>query len=141
MRPTASHNIRSLTAQVPISQAEAGVWTKIMMNIVNLKIKVTRKTLKLLQLRKLKQRGVGVNEVEEYASKEVVRGGGRSREWKEKRRQEVVNVLMKGKIKSAEVELKEARWQFARLLSYLRSLPGGTTTRSWPGTAPSCRRR
>ena len=96
------------------------MWTKIMMNIVNLKIKVTRKTLKLLQLRKLKQRGVGVNEVEEYASKEVVRGGGRSREWKEKRRQEVVNVLMKGKIKSAEVELKEARWQFARLLSYLR---------------------
>ena len=71
MRPTASHNIRLLTEHVTISPAEKGVWTKIMMRTANLKIKMTRKMSKLLLLQKLRKRGIGVNEVEEYARKEM----------------------------------------------------------------------
>ena len=74
MRPTASHNIRLVTENVPISPAEKGVWTKIMMKTANLKIKMTRKMSKLLLLQKLRKRGIGVNEVEEYArTSEIMR--------------------------------------------------------------------
>ena len=49
-----------------------------MMKTANLKIKMTRKMSKLLLLQKLRKRGIGVNEVEEYARKEIGRGNGRS---------------------------------------------------------------
>ena len=42
-----------------------------MMKTANLKIKMTRKMSKLLLLQKLRKRGIGVNEVEEYARKEI----------------------------------------------------------------------
>ena len=47
-----------------------------MMRTANLKIKMTRKMSKLLLLQKLRKRGIGVNEVEEYARKEIGRGKG-----------------------------------------------------------------
>ena len=67
MRPTVSHNIRLLAMNAPISPGERGVWTKIMIKTANMKLKVTRKTTKLLLLQKLRKRTKGVNEVEEYA--------------------------------------------------------------------------
>ena len=45
-----------------------------MMKTANLKIKMTRKMSKLLLLQKLRKKTVGVNEVEEYARKEIGRG-------------------------------------------------------------------
>ena len=67
MRPTVSHYITTLTANVPISLGERGVWNKLMIQAANLKIKMTRKRLKLLLLQKLGRRGIGCNEVEEFA--------------------------------------------------------------------------
>ena len=67
MRPTASYNIQMVTENVPISPAERGVWNKIMKKTANLRLKMTRKMTKLLLLQKLRRKGVGVNEVEQYA--------------------------------------------------------------------------
>ena len=120
MRPTASHNIRLLTEHVTISPAEKGVWTKIMMKTANLKIKMTRKMSKLLLLQKLRKRGIGVNEVEEYARKEIGRGNGGGEQFRQVRRREIVRALMKSKVRSAEVELEETRRQFFKVDSYLR---------------------
>ena len=80
-----------------------------MMKTANLKIKMTRKTTKLLLLQKLKKKTVGVNEVEEYARKEVGRGAGGGPRFKENRRREIIGTLMKSKVRSAEVELEETR--------------------------------
>ena len=91
-----------------------------MMNTANLKIKMTRKTTKLLLLQKLRKKSVGVNEVEEYARKEIGRGAGGGPRFKEIRRKEIVSVLMKSKVRSAEVELEETRMQFFKIDSYLR---------------------
>ena len=90
-----------------------------MTRTANLKLKMTRKSAKLLHLQKLKQKGLGVNEVEEYAAKEIWRGGGRSLRYREERRKEVVRVLMKGKIGSAKVEEEEARRRFRCSAEYL----------------------
>ena len=57
--------IRALTENVPISDLEKGAWTKVLMNTANMKIKLTQNAAKLVLLQKLKQKGVGLNEVEE----------------------------------------------------------------------------
>ena len=82
-----------------------------MMRTANLKIKMTRKMSKLLLLQKLRKRGIGVNEVEEYARKEIGRGKGGGEQFKQVRRVEIVRALMKSKVRSAEVELEETRRQ------------------------------
>ena len=121
MRPTASYNIQMVTENVPISPAERGVWNKIMIKTANLKLKMTRKMTKLLLLQKLRRKGVGVNEVEQYARREVRRGaGGGGPGYREKRRREIVKMLMASKVRSAEVELEETKRQFHRMSDYLR---------------------
>ena len=91
-----------------------------MMKTANLKIKMTRKMSKLLLLQKLRKRGIGVNEVEEYARKEIGRGNGGGEQFRQVRRKEIVRALMKSKVRSAEVELEETRRQFLKVDSYLR---------------------
>ena len=91
-----------------------------MMRTANLKIKMTRKMSKLLLLQKLRKRGIGVNEVEEYARKEIGRGNGGGEQFRQVRRKEIVRALMKSKVRSAEVELEETRRQFLKVDSYLR---------------------
>ena len=120
MRPTISHNIKLVTENVAVFPAEKEAWTKTMIRAANLKIKITRKTTKLLLLQKLREKGIGVNEVEEYAKKEVRRGAGGGERFKERRRKEIVRWLMKNKVKSAEVELEEAKRQFYKENNYLR---------------------
>ena len=111
--------IYQLTENVPISDPEKGAWTKVLMNTANMKLKLTRKAAKLVLLQKLKQKGMGLNEVEEYSRKEARRGIGNA-QVKESRRKEVVKVLMKGKVMSAMEELEGTKRQFSRLDSYLR---------------------
>ena len=91
-----------------------------MMKTANLKIKMTRKMTKLLLLQKLRKRGIGVNEVEEYARKEIGRGKGGGERFKQVRRVEIVRVLMRSKVRSAEVELEETRRQFLKVDGYLK---------------------
>ena len=69
---------------------------------------------------KLRKRGIGVNEVEEYARKEIGRGNGGGEQFRQVRRKEIVRALMKSKVRSAEVELEETRRQFLKVDSYLR---------------------
>ena len=102
------------------SKMERGVWYKIMMKTANLKLKMTRKMTKLLLLQKLKKRGVGVNEVEQYARREAKRGAGGGPMYKERRRREIVRILMANKVRSAEMELEDTRQQFHRMDGYLR---------------------
>ena len=88
------------------------MWTKLLVKTANLKIKVTIKTTKLHQLQTLKHCKIGTNEVEDYARREARRGGGGGRRYQEERRREVVEVLMRGKLRSAMRELEEAKGQF-----------------------------
>ena len=119
MRPTASHAIQTLTEDLLISPAERSMWTKIMKMTANLKLKVTRKTSKALFLQKLRSKGVGVNEVEEYSRKEVRRGGGKEAA-RERGRKEVVKVLMKEKVRSAKEELEVTKAGLIKKEDYLR---------------------
>ena len=56
MRPTISHNIKLVTENVAVFPAEKEAWTKTMIRAANLKIKITRKTTKLLLLQKLREK-------------------------------------------------------------------------------------
>ena len=122
--------IRALTENVPISDLEKGAWTKVLMNTANTKIKLTQKAAKLVLLQKLKQKGVGLNEVEEYSRKEARRGQG-SAQMREKRRREVVKMLMKGKVMSAREEHEDTKRKFSRLDSEKMGSP-------WSGHVPIC---
>ena len=101
MIPTASSNINILTENVPVSLEERVVLTKTLKFTVNLKIKLTKIAAKTILLKKLATKVIGVNEVEEYVKKEVRRG-----EESEGRRKELVRLLMRSKVKSAQ-EMEE----------------------------------
>ena len=90
-----------------------------MTQTANLKIKMTRKKLQLLLFQKLRGRGVGCNEVEEFARKEVWRGGGRSWRQVEERRKGFIKAMMKMKVRAAMEELEETRRQLQKKLKYI----------------------
>ena len=112
MVPTASHAISLLTEGAPVSDVEAGVWTKIMKKTVQMKIKVTNATVKVLTLRKLCDKGIGTTTVEEFVRREVN---------SENRREQVrvVKKIMMTKIVDAKREEEKARNDFQNIMKYL----------------------
>ena len=79
MLPTASHNLKTLTQNVPVTQEETGVWTKVIMKTVQTKIKVTKLSTKVLTLKKLYRRGVGTDGVERFIGRETSSRSGEGR--------------------------------------------------------------
>ena len=100
MLPTASHAISVLTEGAPVSDVEAGVWTKIMKKTVQMKIKVTNATVKVLTLRKLCD--IGTTTVEEFVRREV-KG--------ESRREQVKVVKLFHQRSEDELGDSEERWE------------------------------
>ena len=98
MKSETYHKISSLTTNVTVAPTEAGVWKKIMLEVAKLKVKVTegQRTVNLLE--KLRSKGLGTNQVEEFAKKDMGRGRG-----SERRRKVMVKAMMRGKVEDAKV--------------------------------------
>ena len=69
MRPTASHLIRTLTENVIVSQSEARIWTKLMLNAANSKLKFTESKAKVLLLSKMRSKELGTKDIEAYVDR------------------------------------------------------------------------
>ena len=111
MRPTASHHIKVITQNVTIFPGKLGtVWKKLMSNIVNLKLKFTKRRLTVLLLEKLRRKNQGTNEVENF-----VKNIGNNKMKKEMRRK-----IMGVKIEDARIEENEFRETFEKRFSYLK---------------------
>ena len=87
-----------------------GVWTKIMIQTINLKIKITKCRSTVLQLTKLRQRGQGTNDVEQYVR------GLRNMETRTRVRRDI----MKHKIADAKYQENLARSRFEAKYNYLK---------------------
>ena len=85
-----------------------------MMKTAKLKIKMTKNAVKVLQLKKLRTKGVGTNNVEHFAKREAG-DGKRSR----RRRKRTVQALMKFKILDAQEEEKEVKELYVKRITKL----------------------
>ena len=116
MHPTVSHRIQSITRNVVISQWESTLWTKLMKNVINSKIKVTQKHLTSILLERLKFRGVGTNEVEHFLKGS--RPGSRD---------VMLKNIMKAKLIDSKREESKARHMHNSQLSYVQRRWGHNT--------------
>ena len=106
-----------------VSQAEAETWKKCLLATADEKMKMQRGQLTVNLLRKLQKRGMGVNEVENFAKKSSGVGPR-----KEDRRKRTVQLLMKGKLEDAKLVLRWSKESF-RLQDCYRVL---VSLISWP---------
>ena len=67
MLPETCHIIAALTSSATVTPKKAGVWNKIMINKANLKVKVSEYQQTVNLLEKLQCKGLGTNQVEEFA--------------------------------------------------------------------------
>ena len=67
MKSETYHKIVSLAENATVAPMEAGVWKNIMLEVAKLKMKATegQRTVNLLE--KLRSKGLGTNQVEEFA--------------------------------------------------------------------------
>ena len=112
MLPTASHTISTLTENVPISDEEAGVWTKLMKHAIEVKIKATKSMLTVLTLRRLFKKGVGTDCVEKFVGRECSKEGL-------KERVKLVKKIMMMKIKDAVCIEEGTRRKVKKAMDYL----------------------
>ena len=108
MLPTASHTIHNLTNNLPVSREEAGVWTNAMMNVVQTKIKMTKAAVTVLTLRKLLDKGIGTNSVEQFTRNEVGF-----------RRIPVIRKIMRVKVLDAIEKEMKVKEDFNRKIKYI----------------------
>ena len=96
MRSEACHRIRQLTRNVTVAPMEAVVWNKIMLEVAKAKVKVAEGQRVVNMLQKLRKRGLGTNQVMQYARRDMGRGRGA-----ERRKEGVVRALMRAKVEDA----------------------------------------
>ena len=106
----AYHNIINLTTNVAVSPAEAEVWKKCLLVTADEKMKIQRSQLTVNLLRKLQKRGLGVNEVENFAQKSSEVGPR-----KEERRRRTVQLVIKGKLEDAILVHRWSRRKLAKV--------------------------
>ena len=97
----AYHKIVNLTSSVTASPAEAGMWNKLLLPVADAKRKVQKCQSVVNLFKKLRSRGIGLNNVENFDRNDVKRGVGR-----EERRRRLVKVSMSSKSRDAEEELQ-----------------------------------
>ena len=110
--PAAYHAICDLTSNVAVSRAEAETWKKCLLATADDKISMQKKQLTVNLLRKLQKRGLGVNCVEFFAKKNSGEGAR-----KEERRRRTVQLIMKGKLEDALLELRWSKERFTRKMT------------------------
>ena len=115
MIPEASHRISVLTANVSVTKKEADLWTKLMKQAVNLKIKLTKRSLTTLLLLKLRSRNMGTNEAEEYAAHDIAKERGRKRN---------IRSVMKQKIAMAKANEVRVRKEYRKKIDYVEKRMG-----------------
>ena len=116
MLPDTCHKIEALTlnARVTPKPKEAGVWNKTMINVANIKIKVTESQQTVILLEKLKYKGLGTNQIEDFAKNDMGRGWG-----SERRRSTMVRCSLRGKVQDARETLAGTRTRYQSRMSYL----------------------
>ena len=110
----AYHEICTLPLRDAASPAEADTWNKYLLETANAKLKVQRDQLRVELFRSLQRRGVGLNEVEQYAKKST-RFGARY----EVRRRRTVQLIMRGKREDAMVQLAWSKEKFVKKMAKL----------------------
>ena len=113
------HDIINLTTNVAVSPAEAETWKKCLLATADEKMKMQRSQLTVNLLRKLQKRGMGVNEVENFAKKSSGVGPR-----KEERRWRTVQLVMKGKLEDAMQVLRWSKESFRRKLTKVGTREG-----------------
>ena len=88
-RSETCHRIRSLTTNVTVAPMEAVVWNNTMLEAAKMKIKVAEGQRTVNMLQKLRKKGLGTNQVEQFARRDMGRGKGA-----ERRRKAVIRALM-----------------------------------------------
>ena len=111
MRPSASHKILSLTRTLNVTTItpDVGLWNKLMIQAVNLKLKVTKNHSQTLLLSKLRQRNIGTNEIEHYVKKIKT----------EHLKSKIRGSILKHKISDAKATEQRNRRQFLNKMNYL----------------------
>ena len=114
MLPDTCHKIEALTSNATVTPKEAGVWNKTMINVANLKIKMTESQQTVILLEKLKYKGLGTNQIEDFAKNDMGRG------WvSERRRRTMIRCCMRGKVLDARETLAGTRARYQDRMSYL----------------------
>ena len=96
MRSETCHRIRLLTTNVTVAPKEAVVWNNTMLEVAKMKIKAAEGQRIVNMLQKLRKKGLGTNQVEEFARKDMGRGRGA-----ERRQKGVIRALMRAKVEDA----------------------------------------
>ena len=118
MRPTASHRVKNITNNETIFPGKLGtVWKRIMSNIINTKLKFTKKHISVLLLSKLRRKNQGTNDVEHF-----VKHMGNPKMKNLMRRR-----MMKTKIEDAKLEESRLRSEYDRGIKYLKRKLGHLT--------------
>ena len=83
---------------------EAVVWNNIMLEVAKIRIKVAEGQRTVNMLQKLRKKGLGTNQVEQFARRDMGRGRGA-----ERRRKGVIKALMRAKVEDAIASLALVR--------------------------------
>ena len=114
MRSETCHRIRSLTTNVTVAPMEAVVWNNTMLEVAKMKIKVAEGQRTVNMMQKLRKKGLGTNQVEQFARRDMGRGKGA-----ERRRKAVIRALMRAKVEDAMTSLALARGKSNSREAYL----------------------
>ena len=104
MKSETYHKIVSLTSNVTVAPMEAVVWNNTMLEVAKMKIKVAEGQRTVNMMQKLRKKGLGTNQVEQFARRDMGRGKGA-----ERRRKAVIRALMRAKVEDAMTSLALTR--------------------------------